>query len=170
MKNQTKKLESLKTNKMILLNNIHRLTKLALMVTLVLTLGLLTGCEDDDPDPVNSDAEVQRVFDLLSASSWNVSSVSVDDLDFTSTYAGLQLSFGEGTYTSVNGGAIFSSNGAWAFTDSSAEMIMLDGETALDVIEISETTLVIGLNWSENTIGTGRTESVSGTYVFSFSK
>ncbi|QSE97437.1 hypothetical protein [Fulvivirga lutea] len=148
-----------------------RYIKLILTISVVALIGLLSGCDDDDSsDPVNN-TEVERVFNLLSASGWNVSEVLVDDLDFSSTYAGLSLTFQEGTYNSVNGGAIFQSSGTWNFTSTSATQILLDGDLEMDVLEISENTLVVGLTWNQNTLGTGgRTASVSGNHVFTFTR
>lgn len=157
---------------MILLNNMNRLLKSMMVVALVAMIGFMSGCDDDDdPGTPVDETEVARVFSLLSASPWNVSAVTVDDLDFSSTYSGLNLSFAEGTYTSSNGGGIFSSAGTWVFASSAAEQLILDGDLEVDVLEISETSLVIGLVSTETSLGTGgRSESVSGTHVFTFTK
>lgn len=157
---------------MILLKNINSLIKSTLAIALVAALGLMSGCDDDDGGdvPVNN-TEVQRVFTLLSSGDWNVSGVMVDDLDFSSTYPGLSLTFGEATYTSINGGGIFASSGTWTFASTAADIIVIDNDLNLDVLEITETSLVIGLVWNERTIGTGgRSESVSGNHVFTFNK
>ena len=156
----------------MLFNNSNRLLKSMLTMLLVVTLGFTSGCDDDDDPgtPVDS-TEVTRVFNLLSSSEWQVSEVLVDDLDLSSIYPGLSLTFDEGTYTSENGGGIFESSGTWVFTSTSAEQILLDNEVEMDVLEISESSLVIGLVWTQNTLGLGgRSESVSGNHVFTFTK
>ncbi|MEQ8925891.1 MAG: hypothetical protein RLO81_08765 [Fulvivirga sp.] len=149
----------------------NRYIKLALTISLVALIGVLSGCDDDDSSGPAATTEVDRVFGLLSSSGWSVSEVLVDDLDFSSTYSGLSINFQEGTYTSVNGGAIFGASGTWNFTSSSAEQILIDGETEIDILEISENSLVVGLTWNQNTLGTGgRTSSVSGNHVFTFTR
>ena len=156
----------------MLFNNSNRLLKSMLTMLLVVTLGFTSGCDDDDDPgtPVDS-TEVTRVFNLLSSSEWQVSEVLVDDLDLSSIYPGLSLTYDEGTYTSENGGRIIESSGTWVFTSTSAEQILLDNEVEMDVLEISESSLVIGLVWTQNTLGLGgRSESVSGNHVFTFTK
>ena len=143
----------------MLFNNSNRLLKSMLTMLLVVTLGFTSGCDDDDDPgtPVDS-TEVTRVFNLLSSSEWQVSEVLVDDLDLSSIYPGLSLTFDE-------------SSGTWVFTSTSAEQILLDNEVEMDVLEISESSLVIGLVWTQNTLGLGgRSESVSGNHVFTFTK
>lgn len=157
---------------MRLLRNINGLIKSAMAVALIGMLGFMTGCDDSDDGvtPVIT-TEVEKVFTLLSTSGWNVSEVTIDGNDFTSTYPGLSLNFDEGVYTSVNGGAIFAPSGTWTFTSTVADQMLIDNDLEVDIIEISETSLVLGLVWGQTTIGTGgRSESVGGAHVFTFTK
>lgn len=137
---------------------------------ILLAVGILCGCDDDDSTPVATTPALMAKA-LITESTWNVNSVMVDELDFSATYPNLSLSFGDGSYTSQNGGAIFSFSGTWFFASLDADAIILDNDLEVDILELTETSFVLGLNWTQNTIGTGgRTESVSGQHVFSFSK
>ena len=154
---------------MILLKNVKILIQSVAIVSLVLILGVTAGCSDDDNTPVDI-VDVVNVFDLISAAEWKVSEVRVDN-DISTLYTGMILNFGEGTYTSTNGGAIFLSSGTWVFQSVDADKMTLDNEIEIDIQEISETSLVLSLDWTKNTIGTGgKDESISGNHVFSFTK
>jgi|GEM_PF-1289148 len=154
---------------MILLKNAKMLMQSAITLLLLMILGLTAGCNNDENTPIGS-TKVAEVFELLSAAEWNISEVRIDN-DISTTYAGLTLSFGEGTYTATNGGGIFPSSGTWVFPSIDADKVTLDNEIEMDILEISETSLVLFLVWDKNTIGTGgRGESIIGNYVFSFTK
>lgn len=153
---------------MILLKNVKIGMRSVTVLSLVIILGFTAGCSDDDA-PIGS-TNVAEVFELISASAWKVSEVRIDN-NISTTYAGLTLSFGEGTYTSTNGGGIFPASGTWAFPSIDADKLIIDNDFEMDILEISETSLVLGLAWTKNTVGTGgKSESVSGNHVFSFSK
>ncbi len=144
--------------------------KIKAFIFALLTIGMLTGCDDDDSAPVATTPALMAKA-LITESTWNVSSVAVDELDFSATYPGLSLSFGDGTYTSTNGGAIFSESGTWFFASLDADAIILDNDLEVDILELTEASFVLGLTWTQNTIGTGgRTESISGQHVFTFTK
>jgi hypothetical protein len=154
---------------MSLLKNVKMLIHSVTVLSLVMILGTV-GCSDDDNDPPSISTDVAEVFELISAAEWKISELRIDN-DISSTYTGLTLSFGEGTYTSTNGAGIFPASGTWVFPSTDAEQVVLDNDLEMDILEISETSLVLSLEWTKNTIGTGgKSESVSGNHVFSFTK
>ncbi|HEY5691306.1 MAG TPA: hypothetical protein VIS49_07620 [Cyclobacteriaceae bacterium] len=140
----------------------HTHLSTALSIVTLFTLLSISGCNSYEPI-----IKVQ-VIKLLTAAPWNLSSVDVDGVDQTSVYNGLIITFSDDTFTSSNGGAVWPATGTWVFTDEQATAFERDDGLIVTIQEITETSLKLALTWNETTVGSGRTGSVSGNNVFSF--
>lgn len=123
------------------------------------------SCDDDEI------IETDRVTQLLSTGgTWTMQSVNVTGTDQTALYDGLQLSFTESTYTSLNGGVVWPAAGTWQFTDETAKTIKRNDDVLITVNEVEEKKLVLAFTWNKTTLGSGRTTSIAGLHTFTFTR
>lgn len=144
--------------------------KTIVYILIIIATGLVSCNDDDEATPVDSAQLKAEVTAQLSESTWNVQTVTVDRLDQNDLFEGFSLSFGDGTFTSQNGGEVWPASGTWQFANEEATAIVRDDDTVINILTLNDFALVISLSWSENTIGLGRTNSISGEHVFTFSK
>jgi hypothetical protein len=138
------------------------------LVACALLVSLLTilSCSPKD----NPKLETDRVRELLTAGTWNIHTVTVDDIDKTSTYAGLTLAFNSTSYFATNGGIVWMATGGWAFADQRGKLITRGDGLSVTIEKVTTTTLVLTLTWTKTTLGSGRISSLSGNHVFTFNK
>ena len=96
-----------------------------LIYTVLLSVVLLSGCNNDDPEGVTLQ---QEAFEKLSGSwSYGVDgSIVVDGVDVSANYPGFSLSFADGTYQTTNGADLFDASGTWEWIDTEARQIRLN--------------------------------------------
>jgi hypothetical protein len=135
-------------------------TALLLMMVSVL---LIQACKKDDPQPATD-----RIKSLLIDGAWSLQTALVDEVDKTSLYEGLILSFTQTSFTSVNGGLVWPSNGSWEFKDASGETIIRSDGLEIVIATIDESTLEISFTLAEGSLNEGRQNSVAGNHVFTF--
>lgn len=130
-------------------------------LTVVLLLDV--GCSKDDGETTKEKA--QR---MLTAATWEMSSVLVDGTDRSDLFDNMTLDFSAQTYSASNGGTIWNSSGTWAFADDTGSSMTIDNGLTVIVEELGENQLSLSLTWTKNSLGSGRSSSVSGRHVFSF--
>jgi hypothetical protein len=142
------------------------------MTKVVLSMGILTAttlffmsCGGDTP-PSATEVATKK----LALHNWKISNVQVDGTDQTALFTNMILSFGATTYTTTKGEPVWPSSGTWAFTDNTAETIKRNDDLEITIVEVTETSLKLSLDWVTGTLGPGRTASVSGDHVFTFVK
>jgi hypothetical protein len=138
----------------------------------VLAVSLLVGfasCDPVPPTPEPTEAE-KRTTILTTGGTWNLQSVTVNNVDQTEVYEGLTLSFSSSGYTATNGGTIWPTSGSWDFTNDAGTTISRSDDLEISVTEITQSKLVLGLSWSTTTLGPGRTNSLAGAHVFTFTR
>lgn len=135
-------------------------TALLLMIISVL---LIQACKKDDPQ-----LATDRIKALLIDGAWTLQTVLVDEVDKTSLYEGLVLSFTQTSFTSVNGGVVWPSNGSWEFKDASGETIVRGDGLEIAIVTIDKSTLQIAFTLVEGSLGEARQSSVAGDHVFTF--
>jgi hypothetical protein len=142
---------------------IIRFTHTTLIFLLVL---LFSSCKKDDPKPT----EVERVTALLQGNAWAIKDVKVDGV-VLDLYANLKVTFASaGTYTSVNGGAIWPASGTWKFKDESATTIVRQDDLEIGIQNIDEASLTITFTWKDDVFVEGRKAAVSGKHVLVLSR
>ncbi len=72
-------------------------------------------------------------------------------------------------YTSTNGKGLWPASGSWSFVGTDGKSIRREDGTEM-VVEVTDTSLKLSFNWTKATIGGGRTESIAGQHVLSFTK
>src|SRR5436190_15915809 len=90
-----------------------------LILNIITLIGLhsLSSCDKKDPTPQQINTK------LLKSKTWQVQSVTIDDVDKTSDFTGLTLQFQKSTYTTINGGVVWPSSGTWVFDDKTGLLI-----------------------------------------------
>jgi hypothetical protein len=129
----------------------------------LLALVLLTACKKKkDPEPV---PETERVTALLKGSTpWAISDVTVDGV-VLDLYQGLEVTFTDGAYTSLNGGVIWPASGTWRFKDETAKVMIREDDLELTILEIAEQSMTVEFIWAEDVFEGGRSKAVAGRHV-----
>jgi hypothetical protein len=131
---------------------------------------MLPGCGGKDPAPVIDSDKVKQMLLANVSNPWSIQSLIVDGVDKTTFYAGLRISFSDKTFTSTNGKAAWPPSGSWGFTDTTGKAIERSDGLVIDIVEIETNKLVLSLTWSTETLGPGRSNSIIGKHIFTFSK
>jgi hypothetical protein len=132
----------------------------------------LSSCKGKDPEPSAGDLAIASLI----ASPWKVKVVTVDNQDKTSLFTGFTIAFSksgaaDGSYSSTNGGLVWPATGQWTISDPLvAGSFKRNDGLDVQLIEVTTTSLKMSLNWSKNTFGPGRVESISGQHVFTMGK
>jgi hypothetical protein len=126
------------------------------------------GGGNNNPPPSDPQAEVKA---KLTSGTWNVQSVTRDNMDASSDFTGFTIKFAATTYTVQNGGTALSSSGSWAFDGSSTSRIILEGvlNVALSFSN-SDTNLQLRFTIPVTEYSLGRIETLQGNYVFNLVK
>ena len=136
------------------------------VVAMLVMIMIIASCGgSDDPTQLETD----RVRALLASGTWKIQNVKVDNVDKTSSFTGLQLTFTQTAYTSTNGNIVWPATGTWAFTSDEATAFTRGDGVIVNIDQVSGSNLVLSLNW-DGTLGAGRTSSVDGKHTFTFSK
>jgi hypothetical protein len=147
-------------------NTFYTSKRIGILTLFVLSSLFIVSCSKHD----KTGAE-QSTSTLTGASGsvWTVSSVMVDNVDKTSMYQGMTLSFTATTYSTTNGKVVWPASGTWSFAASDGKVIVRDDGVNVTVSQISNTNLVLELDWAKTTFG-GRVSSVTGHHIFSFTR
>lgn len=132
-----------------------------------LLIVMLVACKEEDEVELN---EQDKVRNALVSGLWKIKTVTVDEVDRTTLFIGLTLKFSKNTYTSTNGEPVWPTSGTWTFVDEKANTFLRDDNITVTILEHSENTLQLSLEWNKTTIGNGRFYSTKGVHVFSFTK
>ncbi|MBL7873159.1 MAG: hypothetical protein JNM78_16190 [Cyclobacteriaceae bacterium] len=145
---------------------IHTSTNLAFITMIFSALLFLQSCSSKGGDPSPAD----QMKAILIAGSWNLQTVSVDGVDKTAVYTGLTIKFTDGNFTTTNGRVVWPASGTWQFANDSGKIITRGDGLSITIEEATASKLILKFNWSQNTLGPGRTTSVKGENVFTFGK
>jgi hypothetical protein len=127
----------------------------------------LDSCKSGgDPEP---ETESERVTTLLTTGTWKLNSLTVDGVA-KSTFAGMTITFTNGSYTSTKGEPVWPSSGSWSFSDPTAKVIMRSDQTPVNIDAIDANNLTLSITWTKTTLGPGRVSSVAGKHVFVMGK
>jgi hypothetical protein len=130
---------------------------------------VLTSCGGSDEEVIDPKIEVAG---KLKAHEWKLSSVSVGGIDKTEIYEGMTINFATSGYTAASSNPIFLPSGSWSVESETKLKITPAGEEPreLTIIEITDSSLKISVEWDETTMGGGRPESLEGNHIFHFIK
>ncbi len=147
-------------------NSLGVLPKLSSVLLIILTIHWI-GCQEKKSDPLPSVLDITRT--KLMANHWKIQDVSVDGVDQTPIYKGITIQFGESSFATSNGGAVWPSSGTWSFTTDDGTSMKRDDGVEIKV-EVTEIKLKLTLHWMKTTFGGGRQTSIKGMNAFTFVK
>lgn len=154
-------------------------TKWLSFVTLLALAITLTNCGGDD----NEKSEEELQLDKLKGS-WTMTSVENDDVDRSDEYPNMQITLGGnfvtgGTYNLTSEAddwpsvSPWNDDDTWKFNPSSISSMIVRQSDLQDMnytLSNSDQNLRIEFNYSGPGFNNGRTASVSGNWVFTFTK
>ena len=146
--------------------SVGALSKFSTILLITLTMQWM-GCQEKKSDPSPSVLDETRA--KLIANHWKIQDVNVDGVDQTSIYKGITIQFGESSFATTNGGAVWPSSGTWTFITDDGNFIKRDDGVKIK-LEVTEASLKLTLLWMKTTFGTGRQNSVKGINTFTFVK
>jgi len=131
-------------------------------------MGIYSGCsrEDETPAPTAQELGTAR----LMSGPWKLNTVTVDGNNQTSVYEGLTLSFTSKTYSTTNGGTVWPASGTWDFSNEAATMIKRNDGIDITVQELTDERMRLSFFWNTTTFRSGRSLSIEGQHVFTFTK
>jgi hypothetical protein len=147
-------------------NYTSQFSGILLLLTLSTFAMTFSSCKGDD-DPFA--AEKNR---NLLVGNWQVNNVKVKGVDKTGDFAGLILQFVPGTFQATNGEPVWPASDTWAFTDDTATSFVRGDGVVVTITTITPMSLILTLSGEVTTweATTGRANSVSGEYVFTFTR
>jgi len=137
----------------------------AAQVIIVIAFVVITGCGKKE-----TISQTTLNTNILSSHGWKLQSLMVDNVDKTTLYSGMTLSFTATTYTTTKGSPVWASNGTWTFSGNDGKMITRDDQIDVSIDQIADSQLVLSLTWNKTTLGAGRQASVSGKHVYTLVK
>jgi hypothetical protein len=114
------------------------------------------------------DTEQEVVKKKLMAKSWTIESATIDGVDKTTSFPDLSITFTSTGFTAQHGGEVWASSGTWQFADQKGSSIVRDDNVVVTLEEVTETHLVVSLQWTKQTLGPGRIASIKGLHRFNF--
>lgn len=139
----------------------------AIAILFLFACSQFMACSSGEPTPKSTPDQVTA---KLTASPWKVRTVTVDGTDQSTLFNNFSIAFTATGFTTTNGGLVWPSNSTWSFTDANATAFERGDGLIIQLLDVSNTSLKMGLTWSKNTIGPGRIESVSGQHAFVMGK
>jgi len=141
------------------------MTKFKVITSLFLLNLLLyaSACETQDPSPQNV------VKENLLGHVWKIKTVSVAGVDNTSSFSGMTILFNETTFNTTNGGSVWPVSGTWLFTSDDGKKVIRNDRIEVSII-VTTTQLDLTLFWPTTTFTGGRSSSVKGNHIFTFTK
>ncbi|MCB0490342.1 MAG: hypothetical protein KDC99_17825 [Cyclobacteriaceae bacterium] len=145
----------------------YKLKKTILVLAMLLTL--LMSC---DTEPEISRQEEVTAQLISGGALWNVKEVTIDDVVENTLFANLSIQFEEGTYSSTNGGLVWSPTGTWSFASEDATSFIREDGVEVLIESMTSDELILSLDWPETTLDAdkGRTTSRKGRHKFRFGK
>lgn len=148
---------------------------LSTLILIALATGYLACKKDkkDDPQPEPTAQEKALTMLTQNGGNWSPSSVVVGTTDVTAEYfEGFTITFNADKTLSTTGTTpVWERQDTWNFKGESTNVITR-GSDGKDVTidELSDTKLVLSLEWDQTTTAPGRSKSIEGRHVFTFNK
>ena len=143
--------------------NSVRITSYAICVMMVIGT-LLASCSESSPETAQD-----KALKLLTGT-WHVSNVTVDGVNKNDSFSGFTLTFTPTAYSAVNGEPEWPTAGTWTFTDDTAQSIVRDDDTIVEITSLREGKVTLTLHWDQIILGGGRVNTTSGEFVFELSR
>lgn len=135
----------------------------AILLLAVASIVQLSSCNG------SGDPTAQEIITAKLVGTWKIKDVLVDGIDQSSVFKDFTLTFESGKFTAANGRAVWPTSGTWTFSSDNGTKLKRDDGTEV-IIDVTDTSLKLTLNWAITALGSGRINSVKGKNVFTFSR
>src|SRR5687768_17224974 len=96
------------------------LLQFAFSAILGLSMMMYSSC---DGDPGETQTKQEEVTEMMVGKTWKMQSVQVDNVDKSSLFTGMTISFSNTGFTVTNPGPVWPATGTWSFTSEEATFI-----------------------------------------------
>ena len=134
-------------------------------ITFIVLLVSIIGCNKNTPL-----SPKENMMQILTDGIWDIESVNVDGTDFMSTHRGMTISFDRNSYNCQYGYPVWPETGAWDFMDEEGNIIVRGDGLEVHLFDVTSKKLHLSFLWDETIYTGGKTEGISGEYVFVFRK
>ncbi len=155
-------------------HSIMQVFKLTVAFVIVILLVSCGGGSGSTPAPASPQDQAKALLMGTSSTSsapvpWNLQSSSVDGVDQTVLFKGFTITFTSSGFTTTKGEAVWPASGSWSFQGTSTTTITRNDGVPVQ-IQVTSSSLVMTIDWTKTTLGSGRTGSTSGQNVFTMTK
>lgn len=147
------------------------------ILSLCLVFLLLPACKSkkDDPVPPVELTEQEKVVAILTSATWtppSSSGVTLAGIDVTEElFEGFSIRFTVNQIFTTGTTPVWLRQDTWQFKAGTSDIIIRGQDNKEVTIEsISETELLLSLDWDETTFDGGKTKSLPGRYTFVLNK
>ena len=146
------------------------------ITSLAFVLALIVVASCKPKETIEPTAEELQLDKLVSA--WNNSTVTLDGTADSGDWSAFTVTFADGSYTSsgVSAGrenTVWKSNGTWKFKNAGTADVDVNtierGDGVIMTIVVDEASLTMTFGYDE-TANAGRTDGITGNWVFSMTK
>ena len=137
---------------------------LILFIIALVVLSISCGGDDTPSEPTAQELALEQL-----SATWNLSggSIRLDGLDVSANYPGFSLSYSANSYTTQNGGDLFSASGTWSWVGDSDRLIMLDDGKQINISTLNDADLVFSFQLSSSG---GEAAGLPGSYEIALKK
>jgi hypothetical protein len=155
-----------------LLKSTDMILRNLLSAAVLVTIFQYSSCKSGGDDPVPA-TEIEKVSKLLIGdgtvgTTWTVSTVTVDGIDYSEVFTGFTLTFSEAGFNSTNGTVVFDVSDSWTLNDTATKLTAGNG-LELTITELTDNKFVFSFLWDETVFG-GRSNAVGGENIFTMSR
>ena len=118
---------------------------------------VIVSCGGDNGEP---DRTPQEIAQELFLTTWTMSAITLDDADVRSSYTGLIITIGDGTFTTTNAGDLFPATGTWDWIGESDNMITTGRGKTITLTTLTESSVILSFTKTQGNQAAG----VSGSY------
>ena len=142
----------------------HLQHTLTFFITVLVALTISCGGDDAPSEPTAQELALEQ---LSATWSLNGGSIRLDGLDVSANYPGFSLSYSANSYTTQNGGDLFSASGTWSWVGDSDRLILLDDGKQVSISTLTDTDLVFSFQLSSSG---GEAAGLPGSYEIALKK
>ena len=103
----------------------------------------------------------------LESGTWKIrTATAANSVDVTSKFSGFTIKFSDKSFTTTNGGVIWSAIDTWIYKDAGAKSLIRGDGVPVTIESLTNEKLVLSFPWASTTYVGGRVNSISGSYQF----
>lgn len=144
---------------------------------LLLSILIIPGCKKDPVEPPPTEAEKRLDILVAGNGTWTppgsgavMLGEGANAIDITELFVNFTITFTETGYTTTGTTPVWARSGTWEFTSDDGTSFEREDGLEVTIIEITETSLKLSLEWDETIYEEGRQAAYAGKHTFTFGK